>query len=128
MPDDAAMDGSLRRARATFAALVALVLAGLLVAMVSPAMVFAATDTDHDGLPNTWERTVSHTDPAKADTNGNGIPDGQEDSDHDGLTTLFELRRSRTDPAGRGDSWAMEISLDVEWAHAVASNAKIVLV
>ncbi len=33
-----------------------------------------------------------------------------------------------TDPSGRGDSWAVEISLDVEWAHAIAPNAKIVLV
>jgi hypothetical protein len=34
----------------------------------------------------------------------------------------------RTDPAGPGDSWALEISLDVEWAHAVAPGAKILLV
>lgn len=33
-----------------------------------------------------------------------------------------------TDPAGRGNSWALETSLDVEWAHAAAPNAKIVLV
>jgi len=33
-----------------------------------------------------------------------------------------------TDPEGRGDSWAVEISLDVEWAHAIAPGAKIVLV
>ncbi len=34
----------------------------------------------------------------------------------------------RTDPEGPGDSWAVEISLDVEWAHALAPAAKIVLV
>jgi subtilase family serine protease len=33
-----------------------------------------------------------------------------------------------TDPAGKGNSWAMEISLDVEWAHVVAPDAKILLV
>jgi hypothetical protein len=33
-----------------------------------------------------------------------------------------------TDPAGRGNSWALEISLDVEWAHAVAPKANILLV
>jgi hypothetical protein len=33
-----------------------------------------------------------------------------------------------TDPAGKGDSWAVEISLDVEWAHAVAPGASILLV
>jgi len=40
-----------------------------------------------------------------------------------GTTTL-----PGTDPAGRGNSWAMEISLDVEWAHVVAPKATIVLV
>ncbi|HEX4132273.1 MAG TPA: ELWxxDGT repeat protein, partial [Pirellulales bacterium] len=33
-----------------------------------------------------------------------------------------------TDPAGPGDSWAVEISLDVEWAHALAPGANILLV
>jgi subtilase family serine protease len=32
------------------------------------------------------------------------------------------------DPAGRGNSWAVETSLDVEWAHAVAPGANILLV
>jgi hypothetical protein len=32
------------------------------------------------------------------------------------------------DPSGPGNSWAVETSLDVEWAHAVAPKAKIVLV
>jgi hypothetical protein len=36
--------------------------------------------------------------------------------------------RPRTDPTGRGNSWAVEISLDVEWAHAVAPKANILLV
>ena len=33
-----------------------------------------------------------------------------------------------TDPMGPGNSWAMETSLDVEWAHAAAPGATIVLV
>ena len=33
-----------------------------------------------------------------------------------------------TDPAGPGNSWAVEESLDVEWAHAVAPAANIILV
>jgi hypothetical protein len=33
-----------------------------------------------------------------------------------------------TDPAGKGNSWAVEIALDVEWAHAVAPGANILLV
>lgn len=33
-----------------------------------------------------------------------------------------------TDPAGKGDSWAVETSLDVEWAHAAAPGAKILVV
>ena len=33
-----------------------------------------------------------------------------------------------TDPAGRGDSWALETSLDVEWAHAMAPGAAIDLI
>lgn len=32
------------------------------------------------------------------------------------------------DPSGKGNSWAVETSLDVEWAHAVAPAAKILLV
>ena len=33
-----------------------------------------------------------------------------------------------SDPSGPGNSWALESSLDVEWAHAIAPQAKIVLV
>jgi subtilase family serine protease len=33
-----------------------------------------------------------------------------------------------TDPSGKGNSWAIEISLDVEWAHVAAPGANIVLV
>jgi subtilisin-like proprotein convertase family protein len=33
-----------------------------------------------------------------------------------------------TDPAGPGNSWAIESSLDIEWAHAMAPEANIILV
>jgi len=73
------------------------------------------TDTDRDGLPNAWETEFAGTDPQKADSNGNGILDGDEDSDGDGLTHASELVGG-TDPTradsfqtGRSDS---ELDLD----------------
>ena len=36
--------------------------------------------------------------------------------------------RPGTDPSGKGNSWAVEISLDVEWVHTVAPKANILLV
>ena len=35
-------------------------------------------DADEDGLPDTYENLVSHTDPNNGDQNSNGIPDGWE--------------------------------------------------
>jgi hypothetical protein len=57
----------------------------------------AATDSDHDGLTNAFETTWSHTDPHKADTNGNGVLDSAEDPDNDRLSNLGE-QRFGTDP------------------------------
>lgn len=48
-------------------------------------------DTDGDGLSDYWEVTKLKTDPLKADTNDNGVPDGEEDADNDGLTNLAEI-------------------------------------
>ena len=73
--------------RVTFALLAVLAMSA---AQVDP--VSAATDSDHDGLPNTWERTRSLTKPHHADSDGDGIPDGREDADHDGLTNRQEYR------------------------------------
>jgi hypothetical protein len=49
-----------------------------------------ATDTDRDGLTNTFERTWSLTNPRRADTDGDGLPDGRENPDRDGLTNRAE--------------------------------------
>src|SRR6476646_6332836 len=103
-PYDPGMDRSRhRRARIVLPAI--LLIAGLL----APAVAVAATDTDHDGLPNTWERTYSLTSPSRADTDRDGLPDGREDPDHDGLTNRQEYvahmnpRRADTDRDGIRD-------------------------
>jgi hypothetical protein len=68
-----------------------------------------ATDTDRDGLPDTWERDKSHTNPKKADTDGDGLLDNRENPDHDGLRNLYEYfaktnpRKGDTDSDGIGD-------------------------
>lgn len=61
----------------------------------------AGADADGDGLPDAVEPLLG-LDPAKADSNGNGVPDGAEDPDRDGLTSAFELAFG-TDPL-RADS------------------------
>lgn len=66
-------------------------------------------DSDGDGLPDAYEITVG-LDPHKADTNGNGIKDGDDDLDGDGLTNRQEMllgtnpRKVDTD----GDGWSDE--------------------
>ena len=66
-----------------------------------------ATDTDRDGLSNTFELTLSLTSPRRVDTDGDGLWDGREDPDRDGLTNRAEqnLRtRPRTADTDR-DGW-----------------------
>lgn len=50
-------------------------------------------DRDNDGLTDEEEAFLG-TDPTDADTDGDGVEDGQEDLDLDGLTNLQELRGS----------------------------------
>jgi hypothetical protein len=47
-------------------------------------------DSDGDGLPDAWERQYG-LDPNAADTDGDGIADGQEDEDGDGMTNVEEF-------------------------------------
>ena len=56
----------------------------------------ASRGRDDDGLANAIEQKVG-TNPAVADTDHDGIPDGSEDPDADGLTTLQEVVRD-SDP------------------------------
>jgi hypothetical protein len=69
----------------------------LLLAPASTPSASAASDTDHDGLTDRFERLWSHTSPYRADTNRDGTPDGREDPDRDGLTNAQE-QKVGTDP------------------------------
>ncbi|MFR0577801.1 starch-binding protein [Bifidobacterium thermophilum] len=54
-------------------------------------------DSDGDGLPDDYEVARSATDPDSADTDGDGVVDGESDTDGDELTALREYREG-TDP------------------------------
>jgi subtilisin family serine protease len=69
-------------------------------------------DTDGDGIPDVLEALLN-LDANELDSNGNGIPDGQEDFDYDGLSNALELRFG-TDPLRNdtdGDGWLDEAEL-----------------
>ena len=48
-------------------------------------------DTDGDGLTDAQETNQTHTNPANADTDADGVHDGAEDPDNDALSNLEEL-------------------------------------
>ena len=48
------------------------------------------SDSDGDGLSDTYEENVTGTDPLLADTDGDGIMDDEEDMDFDGMSNLEE--------------------------------------
>ncbi len=74
------------------------ILAALLVsAAVAGPTVAVTTDTDRDGLTNTFEVTLSLTNPRRVDTDGDGLWDGRENPDKDGLTNRAE-QNLRTKP------------------------------
>ena len=49
------------------------------------------TDSDGDGLVDLYEIKITNTDPLLADSNSDGVLDGQSDLDNDGLTAFVEL-------------------------------------
>lgn len=51
----------------------------------------AAVDRDQDGLSNKIEARTTETDPRDADTDSDGIRDGEEDLDQDGVDNADEL-------------------------------------
>jgi len=71
-------------------------------------MIGAREDSDGDGLTDAYEQYVTGTDPKNADSDGDGIPDGEEwrggtnprdpDTDGDGISDAAE-RAAGTDPA-----------------------------
>jgi hypothetical protein len=69
----------------------------------------AYTDTDHDLLPDTFERDKSLTNPKRTDTDHDGIRDDKENPDHDALKNRYEYlagtnpRKGDTDRDGLGD-------------------------
>jgi hypothetical protein len=80
-----------RPSRVRLAAVGAVTLAMALGLALAPAAAFAATtDRDHDGLSDAFETQKSLTSPTRADTDGDGIPDGAEDLDGDRLTNRQE--------------------------------------
>jgi SGNH domain (fused to AT3 domains) len=79
-----------RRRAGCFVVVLALTLAGL--AFPAGSATAASADPDHDGLPTWFERQLSQTDPSLRDTDGNGVPDGNEDPDGDHLSDLWEYR------------------------------------
>jgi|GEM_PF-2104816 len=64
---------------------------GITVAQPRPVSVANCTDSDGDCLPDAFELTIPGLSPTTADSDGNGIEDGDEDSDEDGLTHLDEF-------------------------------------
>jgi hypothetical protein len=83
----------LRSGRPLTGALAALLVAA---ALAGPT-VAVATDTDQDGLTNTFERWHSLTNPRRVDTDGDGLWDGRENPDRDGLSNRAE-QNLRTNP------------------------------
>jgi Bacterial TSP3 repeat len=93
------------RVGARHTVLVAMV-AALVIGALPAAAAASSTDPDKDGLPTAWEIKWSHTNPRKADSNGNGIPDGKEDPDKDTLNNRQEylagMKPRRADSDGDG--------------------------
>ena len=64
-----------------------------------PAAAAVPTDSDHDGLPNWFERERSRTSPFRKDTDRDRIADSVEDPDRDGLWNRYEYLAGSASPA-----------------------------
>ena len=84
-------------------------------------------DSDGDGLPDAFEVLFSAFDPNKADSDGDGVKDGDEDDDGDNLTAAQEwlvhqatARRSGTPPSPMHKDLLIEVDYQVNAQPAAA--------
>ncbi len=76
------------------------------------------TDSDNDGLSDLFELLYAYTQPYNADSDGNGIKDGEEDFDSDGVKNADEQKNNcspfapDTDADGLSDAEEIEYSTD----------------
>ena len=107
----------MRRQNRSVAAIVIAILAGL--ALATPAQA-SALDTDHDGMPNRWERAHGldwHKANAKADPDHDGIPNIREfhmgtdprKADVAAVCTDLEIALGATDPSQCGSASLTEV-------------------
>ncbi len=87
-----------------------------------PALPGAGTDTDGDGLTDTYETDVTNTDPALADSDGDGLSDAEEVFPlHDGLVT--DAHDADSDDDGLLDGNESEVAGDQVTIHSNALRA-----
>ncbi len=73
--------------------------------------IIARDDTDLDGLPD-WIEQELGTNPKLVDSDGNGVPDGEEDADGDRQSNLAELNLTQTDPLDPNSRFQITITSD----------------
>lgn len=82
----------------------------------------AVADTDGDGIPDGLE--IGFTDPLLTDTDGDGLPDGTEDADHDGSINGTESNPTRWDSDDDGVSDGMEVMHGTDKNDSASSRIK----